>query len=137
MDKSVTYLLIEPAEQRATTRRFNSLDEACRAVGLSRDQVDHGSLGQGQSIVVYEYGLRRPIEQQHLFALRQNLYEGNAVIYAEDIEGRRVDVDQTPIPRWFKNVDEVWEAIEQGDVIQPSMAINGEVLWLWPDATMR
>jgi hypothetical protein len=134
--ESHNYLLVEPAHRRVTPARFQSLDAACAAVGLSPNEIDMGSLGGGHGIVVFEYGLVKPLEQQRLFAIGQCLYEGNAVIYAEDSKGERIDASPLPI-RWFKNADEVWQAIEQEEIIQPSMAVNGEVLWVWPDSKVR
>lgn len=131
MAKSVRYVLVRPAERRAVLVEFKSLQEAQTAAGLDPNEVDHGSLGEGHGITVYEYGLMQPVAEQHLFSIGNRLYAGNAVIYAE-ADGKAVDA-RVPRITWYKDVDAVWEAIQQGDVIQPAVKVGDDVLWLWPD----
>ena len=130
--KAVKYVLVRPAERRAETAEFASVQEAQVAVGLDPKAVDHGSLGEGHGITVYEYSLMQPVADQHLFSIGNRLYAGNAVIYAE-ADGSLVDA-RVPRIKWYANLEEVWEAIQQGDVIQPAVRVNGDVLWLWPDS---
>lgn len=135
MAKAVTYILIEPDKRQVTTERFGSLLDACRIAQLPPGGVDHGSLPfEHHSIVVYEYGLLKPIIEQRLFAIGNCLYEGNAVVYAE-IDGDRVDADVSinGSVKWFNDVSDAWHAIEQGEVIQPSVSVDGECVWTWPD----
>lgn len=131
------FVLIEPAERRLSLKPFADLSAALAAVGLHIGEVDFGSLMPDHSIVVYEFGLFEPPAQQHYFALGKNLYAGNAVVFAE-VEGESGDVSKEcwnllrSNLHWFGGMQEVEKAIDQEQIIQPSIKVNGEVVWVWP-----
>lgn len=131
------FVLIEPAERRLSLKPFADLSAALAAVGLHTGEIDFGSLMPDHSIVVYEFGLFEPPAQQHYFALGKNLYAGNAVVFAE-VEGKPSDVTKEcwhllrSNLRWFDSVQEIEKAIDDEEIIQPSISVDGKVVWVWP-----
>jgi hypothetical protein len=128
------YVLIDAAEAVTRLVKCQGLDEAKILADLDPDHVDHGVILQGVGIVVAEFGLFEPKEEQSYFALEGRLYAGNAVLYGYDVS-TGVDKDMTHMPPaiFFKDYEAVETAIDAGLVQRPEMAINGEVIWRWPE----
>ncbi len=131
------FVIVDVENQSATLREFEDLEGAKKEAGLKRHQVDHGCLwldpdrSRGMSVVVYEFGLMEPDEQQH-FSINGQLYAGNAVLYSH-VMGETVDVEAEDIPTitFIGGRAEVEEAIANNEVSRPDMRANGEVVWEW------
>jgi hypothetical protein len=106
---------------------------ALDVVGLKRTEVDHGMLSRELAIVVYEYGLFQPTNQSHYFSIGHSLYVGGAVLYGIGDGGETVDVKVVPPVMFYRDGGEVERAIELRQIERPTMAVNGEVLWQWPN----
>lgn len=131
------FTVINPKEKHMVTIDAADLKTAQEQAGL--DKVDHGLVmrdhetGAGISIVVYEFGLFVPAEEQHYFSLNGRLYAGNAVLYSFDFEGNTIDVMPPPgAPVWFDSLADVEAAIAAQAIPRPRMSINAEVIWEWP-----
>jgi hypothetical protein len=107
---------------------------ALAAVGLRSGAIDFGGVSRHPiiQIVVYEYGLFVPRDQQHYFALNGRLYAGNAVLEQADDEGRAVDLEKMPAVRFLPTGDDAENAIQKGLVPRPKMSRDGVVYWQWP-----
>jgi hypothetical protein len=128
------YVLIDAKAGTVQLVKCQGLDEAKILADLEPNQVDHGVIFPGVGIVVAEFGLFEPKEKQVYFALEGRLYAGNAVLYGYET-GSGVDKDMTHMPPalFFKDYEAVETAIKEGFVSRPEIAINGEVIWRWPE----
>lgn len=131
------YGLIDPKAKTANVAAYPDIVQAEKAIGLQPGCVDHGLLDRSQTrvlgIVVDEFGLFKPTAEQNYFAIGKHLYAGPAVIYLERREdGAPIDVEELPPIRWFDDAKAVEQAIEMGEITQPSMSIGEEVIWVWP-----
>jgi hypothetical protein len=114
------------------------VQEAYEALGLSEVGVDHGRVytdpftGSRVAIVVHEFSLFAPPEQQKYFSIMGRLYGGNAVIYAEDRDGQFITVPEPPPGMFYRSHIEVEAAIKRREVHRPETRINGELVWSWP-----
>lgn len=131
------FALIEPAQKMVRLEEFTDLNpDAFNAAGLTKG-VDFGAIAPNHSIVVYEFGLFVKPEDQHFFAIGRSLYAGNAVIFCE-VDGKPADVDPEfynhllATIRFFNSSKEVEDAIEAEEIIQPSLSIGDETVWVWP-----
>lgn len=85
--------------------------------------------GYGVSVVVYEYGLFVPPDQQRYFAINNKLYAGKALLYAFDNQGETIDLKRPPDVVFFGSVRAIEMAIEAGQIERPaSQTLN----WQWP-----
>lgn len=112
-------------------------DDAAKAqAGLVN--VDHGVVlratdkAHGIAIMVYEYGLFEPPEQQSFFGLAGRLYAGNAVLYAFNAGGDTVDLKVYPRVMFMPSVRAVERNIQLGLIQRPIMSANDVVIWQWP-----
>jgi hypothetical protein len=116
--------------------------DAMKLVNLKRGEVDFCSIGGYHDttfhIIVFEFGLMRP-KQTTYFRLGTQLFNGNAVIFAADLEGKTVDFPSNiaehwkvcPAFEWFASASEVEAAITTNRVLRPQSAVNGQVFWSW------
>lgn len=123
--------IVLAAERRAEIID-GDIDAAYAATGLKPGAVDFGTLDETRSIIVYEYGLYLPYRKQSFFVINRRLYVNGGVIFQTDREGETVPLETLPDIR-FMSADEVLVAIEAGSVILPVVAIDGRVIWKWPD----
>lgn len=92
----------------------------------------------GMEIVVYEFGLREPVEKHKYFSIGNVLYAGNAVIFAVGAEGETVDITDAQLhtilshTTFHHNAAAVEWNIQQGWIDRPQMLVNDELLWQWP-----
>ena len=133
------FLAIKPREEVAEVIEAKDAHAAYRMVGLDPLKIDHGVAlkhdGGGLGIVVYEFGLFEPSQEQSYFAIGQRLYAGNALIYNFDHKGATVDFElgRPPVPIWwFDNAADVEAAITNDTISRPQMLVNGDVIWEWP-----
>lgn len=136
------FIMIDAKNQSIEQIEAEDFDAAKKHAGL--DGIDFGHLGNGMHIIVYEYGLCEDPNTQKFFSLGRALYAGNAVIFrvqndgTED-SGKTIDVTDSDLhtiianARFYDRVSEVLFCIKHGALDRPEMAINGEVIWRWPD----
>ena len=127
------YAIINPAKQTLRAIDASSFDVALDVAELVKSEVDHSMVTRQIGIVVYEYGLYVPPDQQHYFALGRRLYAGNALLYGCDQAGETIDLTACPEPTFFKSAADVEAAISTGKIERPIVALNDEVIWKWPD----
>jgi len=134
------FLLIDPKARKLHVGDFPELNDAKIAAGLNPREVDHGTVARRLSIVVYEFSLFVPPEEQFYFSLGDQLFAGSAVIYQTNSIGETVNFDKTiltatfPNPgwlRWYRSVNEIEAAISGGTLRRPQTAVNDTVLWSW------
>src|SRR6185503_14660647 len=111
--------------------------EATEAAKLEDKGLDFGVVAHNHSIAVHEFGLFVAAPEQSFFSLGRRLFAGNAIIFHEE-GGVLVDVDpefykhlRTTI-RFYDSSEDVEKAITADEIDQPSMSIDGEVVWCWP-----
>jgi hypothetical protein len=113
-----------------------TFDAAKALAGLKPLQTDIGAIIMGVSIVVYEFGLYLPAKDQSYFTIGRELYVNSGLLYHWDAEGEtRPFTDRlfricTPT---FMTYDEVEEAIKKGTMNRPTMKLNNEIIWQWPN----
>ena len=130
------YVLVNPILRTATAGDYASLQDAEVAAGLDPGKVDHGMISRSIGYVVFEFGLFVPPAEQSYFAIGQTLIAGSAVLYGVNAWGESVNLHRSTIPdiRWFLGANDVEAAIEAREIIRPQTAVNGSVMWQWPDA---
>jgi len=134
----VRFATIEPAESRWELVEADELTDLYERLGLTGD-VDHTSLasphampsGVGISLVVREFSMFDPPEEQRFFAIGRTLCAGNAVLYGYDRHGESVDLEEMPVIL-FMTLAGVEDAIARDQINRPYLAVNGEKLWEWP-----
>lgn len=124
------FAIIDPRAKQLTFSNCTSKGEAVKVAGLKPGKTNESDLGGGMVIVVDEDGLFEPRERQAYFALDGRLYAGNAMLYSVALAGWLGDVLARIM--WFDKAFDAEQAIERGEVTQPSMTVNGDVLWVWP-----
>lgn len=136
------YVIINPDDRTIELHNVSDYNDAIALANLSQGELDFGSIGFHHDltfiIVVYEFGLMNP-KQSTYFRLGPQLFNGNAVIYAANIEGATVDFPSSIAEywkdcskfEWFANANEVEAAIAAGRVRRPQSSINGQVYWTW------
>lgn len=135
MAKKLRYGIIDPAAKSTKVMEFESFDDALDAAGLKPGEIDFGQLGPGLSVVVHEFGLFVPMNQTAYFAINSRLFAGNALIYAVNEMGETVSLPSKTFPvdvTFFEDGAAALRAIEADEIIQPSMAIGKETIWVWP-----
>jgi hypothetical protein len=130
------FVLIEP--QNCSVKMVDTtMAEAYQRMGLEPSEVDHGILmpaendRPGLAVVVYQFSLRVPARTQRWWQLGNQLYGGNAVIYAFSKNGVTVNMDLVPPVVFFGNVDAVQEAINKGQLVKPAMYLDNQCIWEW------
>ena len=132
------FYAIKPADCAIEAIEASEPWEAYKTLGLDRMGVDHGVVarvadGGGVGIVVYEFSLFVPVNEQRWFSIMGQLFGGNALLYGFDVHGETCDFDPPPPVVFYRSADEVEAAIARGEVKRPQMAVNQNVLWRWPD----
>src|SRR5262245_16560975 len=109
------FAIIDPGTQTAVLEDFPNVRAAYKHAGLNACEIDHGIVSMGLAIVVHEYSLFEPAEQQHYFSIAGKLYAGKAVLYAFDIENRgTIDLLTLPAVVFLPNKAAVERLIEIG-----------------------
>jgi hypothetical protein len=139
------YIVIDARAKSETVMHLNSFEDALKNAGLTPGKVDHGTIRRGLAIVVDEYGLFVPPDQQRYFAIGRHLYAGPAaVLYGFDEQGETIDVDiqycrhgfhplsPTRFGRWFDSIDEIEAAIAKGEIDRPVIGSSDQIIWKWP-----
>lgn len=133
------FAIIDPQAKAFDRIEAADVVAAYREARLDPMRTDHGTLMLLENdhrvcYVVYEFGFFVPPPQQHYCAIGERLIAGRALLYEADRYGRTVNLDDAIgiDVTWFKSADEVEIAIAAGAVIRPELAVNGEVIWAWP-----
>jgi hypothetical protein len=120
-----------------TTVDHENLDAAKRACGLRN--VDFVTLTHtrgvgGVQIVVDEFGLYAPVNQQRYFSIGRRLFAGNALLFAYEALGNTIDFEQIDNigVTFFGGAAAVERAIAAGIIDRPTFSVNGETVWQWP-----
>ena len=131
------FQIIKPKTKECPTFDGKDVREAAVAAGLELNQVDHGMIHRKLGIMVYEFSLFVPPAEQSYFSLGGRLYAGNAVLYSIDDRGETVDMKHFVVPHWLPDREAVEKMIAAKACARPQMAVNGEVLWRWPEPAPR
>ena len=135
------FATIEPAESRLTWVEGKEPWEFYPSLGLPCDGgVDHGVVIPwhmmlsriGIAIIVDQFSLFVPPEDQRYFVIGRQLYAGNAILYGYNEEGITVDLPMMPVIVFITRAG-IEEAIQAGQIDRPIMAINNEKFWEWPN----
>src|SRR5262245_39070358 len=126
------YARINAKDKFLQTFDADSFEAALDAAGLADVGRDHGAVDRSTAIVVYEYGLFEPTDQQYYFSLGRMLYGGNALLYAVDEAGETIDLKRCPEPTFYTSAADVEAAIAAGKIDRPIRAFNGAIQWEWP-----
>jgi hypothetical protein len=120
---------------KASVRSFKcaTLNEAMVAAGLEPGHVDFGGVCEGISLVVFEFGLYMPKEKVRFFSIGKSLYVGNAVLFGHDQSGETIDLPSPPPVMFYRDHSAVERSIARGEIDRPQIAVNGAVLWRWPE----
>lgn len=136
------YVLVNTNARTIELKDFADYRDALKAIGLESGMVDFGSLGAFHDltihIMVYEYGLIRPIQTTY-FRVAKQLFNGNAIIFASNPEGETVNFPSNiaehwkscPEFEWLNSSEEAEEAITSGRATRPQQTINGKIFWQW------
>lgn len=124
--------IIKPATCKIDVVQCEELREALVIAGLDHDAVDHGMVIRNVGIVVYEFALFVPPQEQTYFSIGHRLYAGNAVLYGVNEMGDTVDLTMLALPFWLKTESDVERAIRENLCPRPRISVNGDTLWEWP-----
>src|SRR5262245_47057805 len=133
------YGKIDAAAHKVSIIEAEHWDDAKRMCGLVPLQTDIGTIHHefgvgGCAIVVAEFGLFVPPDQQHYFAIGVRIFAGNAMLYSYDAEGVTIDFDYPDLKiTWFNSGRDVENAILTGKVVRPRISRADVTLWEWPD----
>lgn len=137
MSDRILYGLVDPKAKTVKVEGFYSDDAALRALGINPLATDSARCGRRRGIIVAEYGMFVPPSEQHFFSIGPSLYAGNAVLYDFNERGMTVSYKAPVSITWYENAQEVELSIGLGRIIRPQMAVNGEVLWTWPEPRQK
>lgn len=129
------FLVIDPRECATRYRSHDDPNQALRRyTPLEPGKTDHGTISKGLGIIVGEYGLYEPAEQQSYFAIAGRLYAGPAMLYAYNELGVTISLERPMLPpiKWLKTAADVETAIQAREVERPIVAVDGVLVWSWP-----
>jgi hypothetical protein len=124
------YVIVDPAKKTVQTVNVDTFETAKAIVGLK--MVDHGSLTKHLAYCVDEYGLYKDPRDQNYFSIGPILFAGGAVFYEVDDMGETINIKKEPPVMFYRDASQVEHAITLKQVIRPTVAVNGDVLWRWP-----
>ena len=136
--------IADPQAKTFDVDDFANVMEAYARVRLDPMRTDHGTVfimanDHRAMCIVYEFGFFIPAKDQQYFAVGERLIAGRALIYEADRHGYTVGLSDEAVATirdglvWFDTAEEVELAILAGAVPRPELAVNGEVLWAWPE----
>jgi hypothetical protein len=138
----ITCYIVEPSQRRCRAFECDAdlALEAMPEAGLKPGHVDFGTVRRdvdtrrGVGIIVYEFGLFDPPGQQSYFVIANRLTAGNAVLFAYDEIGDTVSMAAGELPpiTYVNGENEIEAAIQRGQISRPTMSINGQLFWQWP-----
>lgn len=132
------FVTVNAIARTVQLQAYNDLLTAQAAMGLTG--VDHGSFGSGFGYVVDEFGLYVPRDAQRYLAAGRTLIAGSMVVYAYDLMGKTRDMTESECQilasavLFFETYEDVEIAIAVGVVNRPQIAVDGLVVWRWPEA---
>jgi hypothetical protein len=132
------FVVIDPTACTVEFKDAREPAELYAAAGLSPHEVDHGCVfrhedGWSINVICYEHGMFVPVEQGRYFSIGGQLFQGGVILYAADERGETIDLHAKPPVVFYRGRDQIELAIETGQVVRPMLAVNGEVIWQWPE----
>ena len=131
------FVIIDPKQRTVTTVDCEDIIEAKALAGLG--DVDHSTIGRGPNGgIAYCMGDQSmfdpPPAQQSYCGCAGRLIAGTAILYGFDEAGKEVDLMKSAVPdvQFYLGVNDVEAAIDRGEVKRPVIAVNGTVIWQWP-----
>jgi hypothetical protein len=136
------FAIVEPAQTHWEVVEAPALHSVCAHLGL--DKPDHNVLippghmpsGVGIAIVVDDFGMFVPPEQQRYFIIGRTLFAGNAVMYGFDQQGDTIDLQEVPQIIFISRTG-IEGAISAGQIDRPTTRVNGQIVWQWPPSSME
>jgi hypothetical protein len=131
------FVVVNPFARKIEAVETETLIDAQTLAGLGN--VDHGVLGRGPHFsigyVVDEFGLFVPVSEQKYFGTCGVLIAGTAVFYGFDQAGETVSIRRSEFPdvTFYLGINDVEAAITREEVERPVIAVNGMVIWEWPN----
>jgi hypothetical protein len=88
-------------------------------------------------VITDEFALFIPKEEGKYFSIGTQLFQGGIILYAADEAGNTIDLEAKPPVNFYRDAEQVEHAIAKGEINRPFMAVNGEVIWQWPQPRIR
>lgn len=135
------FAILNPKARTFTYVEAPDFAPVVRQAGLLSGEIDLGVLkplrhGGGIGYAVYQFSNYVPPDRQSYCSIEGTgaLIAGNAVLFEYARGGATIDLseDWKLEPIWFSGPEAVEAAIVAARVIRPELAINGEVIWAWP-----
>lgn len=132
------FILIDANKQMVSLIEADELNAALEQAGLSKGEVDFGTVSTDLGIVVHEFGMREPVDKRRYFTIQRYMYAGNAVLFAFDQIGDTITANEKQLHYILSHIkflgghENAERAIAAGVVDRPQIAVNGEVMWQWP-----
>lgn len=136
MGCDIDVIVIDAATASLRREVHASVDAALLSVGLRVPDSNRGPLRPGLNVALAVWALVG--DPSTYYAIDGQLFNGPAVLFAADADGREVSVP-TPINikvTWFGDVDDVERAIAAGEVSRPRRSVSGVVTWSWTGEQM-
>jgi hypothetical protein len=126
------FVTIDATKRRVDVVAANRIDQVLKLVGLDPGHVDLTRACDGIGIMVWEFGLRADPETVKFFSLGDQVYAGNAVLFAYGEGGESIDLADKPPVMFYRSAREVEMAIQRDEIARPTVVINGNLVWAWP-----
>jgi hypothetical protein len=127
------FAVVNASKQTVEIVDCPDIRNAMALVDLDDKNVDHGAIGSGLGIVVYEFGMFTPPEHQSYFAIGRAMFAGNAVLYSFNRGGETVSLTTLPPIVFLPTAKAAERNIELGLIERPYLAVNDVITWRWPE----
>jgi hypothetical protein len=128
--------VVDPRCIRAELINAPNWADAAKQTGLESGHIDHGMLVRdrdgGIAYFCYQFAMFVPVEKQRYFSIGRRLIAGSALIYAFNEAGEERDLVEMPPIIFYRDAAQVEKAIAAGNIDRPTMTINGQQIWAWP-----
>jgi hypothetical protein len=129
--------VVDPRCIRAEVIDAPNWADAAKQAGLESGHIDHGMLLRdrdgGIAYFCYEFAMFVPMHKQRYFSIGRRLIAGTALIYAFDQTGTERDLVEIPPVIFYRDAEQVEKAIAAGSLDRPTMIVDGEQHWAWPE----
>lgn len=142
------FCIVEPEYSNYKLVDAPSMDSALELAGLQSGRLDHGVLIRAVptqdsdeppftiALFAYEFGLYQRDTHYWTVPVSADVYCGNTVLYEATIEGDTIDFKHPDVLKGIKfyhGHEQLERAIQANKVRRPKIAINGLVVWEWPN----
>lgn len=133
------FVVINPQRRQIVAVNHPALHDVIAITDLDPSNVDHGMLSRHIGYVVHEFGLFVPAERQFYFRFGNRLIAGTAVLYGVGDRGETIDLRRSTLPpvTFYLGINDVEASIEHGEIVRPSIFVNGKMIWQWPQAAPK